>query len=418
LLDRVFNRLSLAGMCATLIGNGIGRFAFIALMPALVAAGWFSKSEASYLGVATLVGYVVGAPLTDWLGRRLSSAVLLRGAMLVCSASFFACALQGAGMPWYCFWRTVAGVSGAVLMVLPAAVVLPAHSPRVRGRASGVVFSGVGLGAVVAGALVPLLISGVALSAFFGLDGVAGAWIGMGGVCLLATFLAWKPWPSERRAEASDAVSVAEPLSPAVRRTVGLLLLAYGLNAVGYLAHTLFWVDYLVRELGLSLATGGAYWAMFGLGAAIGPLLTGALADSLGLKRCLLAGFVLKACAAILPVLSSGPLALFASSLLMGIFTPGIASLVSAYALDRVSASHHRKTWGLLTSGFALAQAGGGALMAFAAARLDSYQPLFCVSAVALVGSVACIAVSGAAAQRDPVRDVGPSDDAVATPAD
>jgi predicted MFS family arabinose efflux permease len=306
-------------------------------------------------------------------------------------------------------------------MVLPAAVVLPAHSLRVRGRASGVVFSGVGLGAVVSGSLVPLLISGVALSTFLRLDGVAGAWIGMGGVCLLATVLAWKPWPAEQRVDAGDAgdaVRVEEPLPPAVRTTVGLLLLAYGLNAVGYLAHTLFWVDYLVRELGLSLATGGAYWAMFGLGAAIGPLLTGALADSLGLKRCLLAGFVLKACAAILPVLSSGPLALFASSLLMGIFTPGIASLVSAYALDRVSASHHRKTWGLLTSGFALAQAGGGALMAFAAARLDSYQPLFCVSAVALVGSVACIAVSGAAAQRDPVRDVGPSDDAVATPAD
>jgi predicted MFS family arabinose efflux permease len=338
--------------------------------------------------------------------------------MLVCSASFFACALQGAAMPWYFFWRTVAGVSGAVLMVLPAAVVLPAHSPRVRGRASGVVFSGVGLGAVVSGSLVPLLI-GAALSTFFSLDGVAVAWTGMGGVCLLATLLAWKPWPVEPRAEESDAVPVVEPLPPAVRMTVGLLLLAYGLNAVGYLAHTLFWVDYLVRELGLPLATGGAYWAMFGLGAAIGPLLTGTLADSLGLRRCLLAGFILKACAAVLPVLSSSPAALFASSLLMGIFTPGIASLVSAYALDRVGAAHHRKTWGLLTSGFALAQAGGGTLMAFAAARLASYQPLFCASAVALIGSVACIAMSGAAStQQDPVLDVGPSDGAVATPAD
>jgi MFS family permease len=118
-------------------------------------------------------------------------------------------------------------------------------------------------------------------------------------------------------------------------------------------------------------------------------------------------------------VLSSSPPALFASSLLMGIFTPGIASLVSAYALDCVGATQHRKTWGLLTTGFALAQAAGGALMAFAASRIDSYQPLFCASAVALLGSIACIAASGRPTYRqDPVPGAGPSDDAVVNPAD
>ena len=52
-----FNRLSAAGLSATFVGNGIGRFAFIAMMPALIQSGWFSKGEASYLSVATLVGY-------------------------------------------------------------------------------------------------------------------------------------------------------------------------------------------------------------------------------------------------------------------------------------------------------------------------------------------------------------------------
>ena len=132
MLDRVFNRLSLAGLCATLIGNGIGRFAFIALMPALVEAGWFSKSEASYLGVATLVGYVLGAPLTDWLGRRLSSAVLLRGAMLVCSASFFACAVQGAAMPWYYFWMFGGAVMRLVICLREIPVTEPAPVQSTR----------------------------------------------------------------------------------------------------------------------------------------------------------------------------------------------------------------------------------------------------------------------------------------------
>ena len=157
-IERVFSRLSIAGLCATFVGNGIGRFAFIALMPALIQAGWFSKADASYLGVATLVGYVAGAALSNSLASRFSSAWLLRASMLVCSLSFIACAIEGAGLPWYYLWRTAAGVCGAILMVLPAPVVLPRHAASIRARTSGVVFSGIGLGAAASGFLVPFLI--------------------------------------------------------------------------------------------------------------------------------------------------------------------------------------------------------------------------------------------------------------------
>lgn len=399
-LRSAFNRLSLAGLCATLVGNGIGRFAFIALMPALISAGWFSQAEAMALGVATLVGYVVGAPVADLLASRWSTATMLRAAMLICAASFFACAIEGAPMLWYYFWRTTVGVCGALLMVITAPAVIPLHSARVRGRASGVVFSGIGLGAALSGLLIPLLITGLpqaagaAATPLFAGHGVTAAWLGMGAVCLLLTLLTWRQWPAEAAARPLRApvVATAPPaLGSDVRLAVGLILAAHGLNAIGYLAHTMFWVDYVVRELGLSLADGGFYWAMFGLGAAIGPMLTGTLADWLGLKRCLVAGFVIKAAAALLPVWDHGHLALLLSSLLMGIFTPGIVALVSAYALDRVGPLHHRRTWGMATTSFALAQAIGGAAMVFAATRLASYQPLFCASAVALLGSVICI---------------------------
>jgi MFS family permease len=428
MIDRALNRLSLAGLCATLIGNGIGRFAFIALMPALIAAGWFSASDAAYLGVATLAGYVLGAPMADALAKRWSSATLLRAAMLVCTASFFACAIEGAPLVWFYFWRTVAGVCGALLMVITAPVVMAGHSERVRGRVSGIVFSGIGLGAVLSGVLIPLLIAGLpvavvpgsAPSTVFSLQGLTAAWLGMGGVCLLLTVLAWGPWPQEAAVKtpaAHAAAATARPaLEPGLRWTVGMILLAHGLNALGYLAHTMFWVDYVVRELGLSLADGGFYWAMFGLGAAVGPLITGTLADALGLRRCLVAGFVIKAFAAVLPLLDRSPAALLVSSLLMGIFTPGIVALVSAYALERVGPLHHRRTWGLATTSFALAQALGGAAMAYAATQLGSYQPLFGVSAAALLGSVVCILLIPQGAAQQPTAHPARAHDAPAAP--
>lgn len=402
MLQGALNRLSLAGLSATLIGNGVGRFAFIALMPALIDAGWFTKGQASQLSVATLIGYVLGAWLADALGRRHSVAVLLRLSMAVCTVSFFACAFEQAPFVWHYFWRLAAGFCGAVLMVLPAPVVLPQHDPSIRGRASGVVFSGIGLGAALSGLLVPVLIAGVGLGVVWGervltlaFRGVEGAWLGMGVVCLLLTVTSWHQWPASAHEKPVRDVSGAAPAAQAIpehaRLTVWLILGAHGLNAVGYLAHTLFWVDYIVREQGMSLAMGGFMWSMFGLGAAIGPLLTGSLADVFGLKRCLIAGFTLKALAAIMPWWSSSVPALFVSSVLMGIFTPGIVALVSAYALETVGPELHRRAWGLATFSFSLTQAAGGFLMATAAPHLDSYHPFFIASAIALLGAVSCV---------------------------
>jgi MFS family permease len=403
MLQGALNRLSFAGLSATLIGNGIGRFAFIALMPALIDAGWFTKGEASQLSVATLIGYVLGAWAADGLARRYPAATLLRWSMLLCSVSFFACAFESAPLAWVYLWRTAAGFCGAILMVLPAPIVLPQHEVGVRGRASGVVFSGIGLGAVLSGVLVPALIAGIGIGVVWGdklptlaFRGIEGAWLGMGTVCLLLTISAWRQWPPEAAAAPASAEGPTPPqqeIPPEARWTVWLILAAHGLNAVGYLAHTLFWVDYIVREQGMSLAVGGFMWSMFGLGAAIGPLLTGSLADIFGLKRCLIAGFALKAFAAALPLWSSSVAALLVSSVLMGIFTPGIVALISAYALETVGAELHRRAWGMATFSFAIAQAAGGFLMATAAAHIDSYHPLFIVSALALMGSIACVAL-------------------------
>ena len=404
MLQKALNRLSFAGLSATLVGNGIGRFAFIALMPALIDAAWFTKGEASQLSVATLLGYVVGAWRSDWLARRYSPAALIRVCMLLISISFFASAFSGWPIAWYYVWRVLAGACGAVLMVLPAPLVVPQHDPTIRGRASGVVFSGVGLGAVVSGLLVPALVAGLGVAAIYGgethqvaFSGVQGAWLGLGTVCLALTLGSWRQWPTDATPAvaslpASSSVEAVVSADRLVSRTVWLILIAHGLNAVGYLAHTMFWVDYLVREMGMSLATGGFYWSVFGIGAAIGPMITGRLADSFGTRRCLLAGFALKSVAAVLPVWASSAPALFLSSLLMGICTPGVLALVSAYTLEVVGPNLNRQVWGKATFSFSLAQGVGGFLMAAAVVYMESYGPLFVASSLALLGSIVCIA--------------------------
>src|SRR3990167_11004639 len=118
------NRSTLSGLAATLVGNGIGRFAFIAIFPVLVSQAWFSYSQVSYLGAFTLLGYLLGIPLNNYFSKRVSTTTLLRLSMLLCSISYFACSWQSAGFYWFVFWRTVVGICGAILMVVAPHIVL------------------------------------------------------------------------------------------------------------------------------------------------------------------------------------------------------------------------------------------------------------------------------------------------------
>ena len=51
-----------------------------------------------------------------------------------------------------------------------------------------------------------------------------------------------------------------------------LVFMAYTCDAFGFVPHTVFWVDYLDRELHLGATYASTQWAFFGLGAIAGPL--------------------------------------------------------------------------------------------------------------------------------------------------
>ncbi|HLJ63210.1 MAG TPA: YbfB/YjiJ family MFS transporter, partial [Stellaceae bacterium] len=147
-------RAGLAAAAACLVGVGLARFAYTPLVPALINAHWLDAGEAGYLGAANFTGYLAGAFLARILAHRLAPSLLLRVMMLVTSIGFFACAIP-LSFPWLALWRGLAGFSGAVLMVLAAPTVLPMITPARRGFIGGIIFTGVGLGIMISGLLVP-----------------------------------------------------------------------------------------------------------------------------------------------------------------------------------------------------------------------------------------------------------------------
>ncbi len=120
-----------------------------------------------------------------------------------------------------------------------------------------------------------------------------------------------------------------------------------------------FLVDFVARGLGQGIAAGSQYWVFYGLGAIVGPLLTGHLADRAGFAPALRVSFLIQAVAVLLPVISTAPVSLIVSSVVMGGFTPGIVPLVLGRIHELVphSAERQRATWGHATTSFALFQA-------------------------------------------------------------
>ncbi|HWL67391.1 MAG TPA: YbfB/YjiJ family MFS transporter [Geminicoccus sp.] len=342
--------LVLAGFAALLAGIGLGRFAYAALVPGMVGEGWLNPVEAGYLAGANVIGYLVGAASGGTVARRLSLRPALRVAMIGTALSLAACALP-VSFAWLVLARFVAGVTGGILMVLAAPAVLAALPPEQRASAGGLVFTGIGVGITFSGVVVPFLAE----------FGSAVAWLTLAGLAAFLAVATWQVWPGSLAGPAGP-VGRGEPV--AARPWMPLLAMAYGCDAVGFVPHTVYWVDFVARELGEGIAAGGLQWSLFGIGAALGPATMGLVAARLGFGRSFTLALAVKAAAVLLPVLTPTLPALVVSSILVGALTPATASLASGRITELLEPRLRQRAWARLTMMFALLQALGAVLMA------------------------------------------------------
>jgi predicted MFS family arabinose efflux permease len=384
-------RAVFSALCASLVGIGLARFAYSPLIPALIAAGWFTPSEVIYLGAANLAGYLAGALTGGAMAARSSPRVVLNVMMVVATVSFFACAAP-ISFFWFFLWRFASGVAGGVLMMLAAPTVLPRVPSSRQGLAGGLIFTGVGLGIAASGTLVPLLLDA----------GLVGTWCGLGVLASVLTVAAWGGWPGDRARE--------EPSVAAAPRFQGLprlraLYVEYGLNAVGLVPHMVFLVDFIARGLDRGLGVGAEYWVLFGLGAMVGPVVAGQVADRIGFGPALRLAFVVQALAVGWLLISDRAFALVLSRVIVGAFVPGIVPLVLGRVRELVPRDRSRQqaAWGRATGAFALGQAGGAYGASFLFDLTDSYALLFELGVGALVLALAIDLVLGASGR--PGRD-------------
>lgn len=376
-------RAALPGTAAMLVGIGLCRFGYTPLIPFLIGEGLAHEAEAAVLGAANVAGYLAGALAGASIGRRFGAERTIR-AMLAASVLGLVLSAAPFGFWWLLPWRLLVGITGAVLMVLGPSLIISRTPASERGRTGGAIYTGVGVGAAISGLLVAPLAS---VSA-------ALAWLGLAAVALAATVVGWRGWNG-----GAALPHTPRPEKRPLSRSVVLLYLAYACDGAGFVPHTIFWVDFVARELGLGAAFGALNWVAFSIGAVPGPMVVGFLGDRIGIKRAVIAAYLLKAAAVAIPVATAAPAALLVSIIVVGALSPGIASLVSARLAEMVAPGEHAARWGRATLIFSIAQAGGAAVMSAAFAMLGSYLPLYAAGAL-LLACGAILAMAAALSHR------------------
>ncbi|CAO1666335.1 Major facilitator superfamily (MFS) profile domain-containing protein [Halomonas sp. NYA30] len=379
----------MTGIMATLAAIGIARFAYTPLLPAIIQEGWFTASQGAYLGAANLMGYFIGALAAHWLSERFSPRMVMAASFAGITLSFVLCAGAG-GFLWFFFWRLVSGIAGAILMVVGPSLALAATPPERRVRVGAMVFTGIGFGALLSAFIVPLLL---ALS-------LSVTWGTLGLLCIAAGLLCdWGIAHLTSPITASPRVN--SPTGGAgVKIIVMLVVGAYALDAIGFVPHTVFWVDYLARENALGNQAASLQWGIFGVGALCGPFMVGAMAQRVGWQGGLMIAFAAKAAAVLLPVFSLAFLSQSVSSFVVGAMIPGIVALTSGRLAELVGPTAHKKLWGQATAAFAAAQAVAGYAMSALYGTWGSYAPLFAISGIILVAGFLLVLLSRGVQQR------------------
>lgn len=388
----VWLRLSIAGAATLLVGMGIGRFSYSPMIPALIETGQFSAPQAGYVGAYNFFGYLVGTLAAPLMRTRWGEVPSLRICLLVALLCLIASILPW-GFAWLALWRFLVGAMVGVMMIYSLAIVTR-YAPAERlGAATGIVFTGVGVGILFTATLVPLLLD----------IGIAAAWAGVALIGAIGVCTAFWGW----RAAGPDtgAPSPGMPMPPASRVkwtpvVVGLVS-ARTMFSLGLIPHSIYWVDYLVRGLGRDNAFGGLHWALFGVGAITGTYLWGRLADWIGFRAGLVLVFAALALGVALPVINSAGWALVLSSLMVGA-QPGFSAIISGRTHQLIGAAGMAEVWRWMALVSGIGQAIGGYAYVALFAYTESYMPIYLAGGTAMaLGAVISLVLGAGTTARE-----------------
>ncbi|WP_091187641.1 YbfB/YjiJ family MFS transporter [Paenibacillus catalpae] len=328
----------LGGIAAMMVAMGIGRFAFTPILPIMMEHHLFSATGAGYLASSNYLGYLLGAFVLTLVQVKNRSMLLFVGLIISIATTW------GMGefhsLELWLLLRFLSGLASAVVFVIASSMIMD----RVTSMQAGIFYGGVGAGVFLTGISVPLLAHN-------------GAWIdiwkGLGLISLILGLVSWYGLGGIQKG-AKLVSTTNNPTSPAIRRILICLTIAYGLEGLGYIVTGTYLVAY-AKSVSSIPNIASLSWMLVGIAAAPSCVIWSMLSSQWGKKWMLTVAMLLQSIGIALPVVSPSKASIFVGAILFGATFMGITMLFVAYAKD-IYPQNNRRIIGLLTTSFGLGQ--------------------------------------------------------------
>ncbi len=377
---------ALAGMAALASAMGIGRFAFTPLLPMMLHDGVVDIATGSWLATANYFGYLAGAilyMLLPWFGRRFGvqpgNALLVRTGLVATALLTF-----GLVLPYSHSWpllRLLAGIASAMVFLGTVNWCMVRLAQLGAPALGGLIFCGPGLG---------ITLTGLAASGMVALHwSAAMGWAALAALAVLLGAAVWRLFGSQAPAAPTGAAaaSAATPQAahPVAERS--LLAIGYGFAGFGYIITATFLPVIARNVLPAGSVWPDLFWPIFGVGVAVGALLSTRIAPERDRRVLLALAYAMQAGAIVLGLVWPNRTGFALGSLLLGLpFTA-----ITFFALQEA-----RHIWpqagaaftGLLTALYGIGQIVGpplaAALLQHAATQAQGFDQALGVAATAL----------------------------------
>jgi MFS family permease len=382
-------------MLCTLVAVVFGRLAYGLVLPVMRETLGMSYTEAASLGTVTALGYLVLLLYAGvFAGRHGGKRSILLGLSLACCG--FVGLSQFSAYPLLMLCMTLLGF-GTAFTFTPLISLLGAWYPERRGMVIGFSGSGVGIGILLAGSLIPVITqSGDEASWRMIWAGFAG--IALFVIAMVAIFLRNPP-------QHEMPVSMVQGLKTVYRNPhVVRMAMIYGIVGLTYIVQVLFMYSFAL-DAGVPAPTAGRLVAVMGFMSIFSGPIWGWLADRVGHGRALTFCMCVAIFATLLPVVWPVTLAFTVHFVLTGLSVSGLFTSVLAAATSTVKPQHAAMAVSFVTVFFALGQLVGPALAGLLIDWQQDFRLTFALSAVLmLVGAIASYgstAVARAQARAD-----------------
>jgi MFS family permease len=289
-----------AGIVALAVAMGIGRFAFTPLLPLMLRDGTIDAGTGAEWAAANYAGYLVGALSAGRMGphvRRNLGIALFGVALSTMLAAFIVGAWPGAAL------RFAAGAFSAWVLVSASSWCLAELARRRASDIGAWIYTGVGIGIALAGALTWL----------GGLQPARLLWLELG--LLAAAGAAYAVFAVPPLAAVRASAAAAAGTAPVRGRAA--LVICYGVFGFGYIVPATF-LPQLARQQVADPLVFGLTWPVFGLAAALSVALSARLLSAAPRRRVWAAAQAAMAIGTGLPVFSQSLWSLTTAAILVG----------------------------------------------------------------------------------------------------